>query len=63
MLSQLFSLCGKFAHARLCGDPDKETRFAFLEFESREGAEKAISVSGSEVFGRPIMYLIFLFIF
>lgn len=55
MLRQLFSLCGTFTLAKLCGDRNKETRFAFLEFETKEGADKAISVSGADVFGRPLI--------
>ncbi|KAL9649176.1 hypothetical protein ABK040_004197 [Willaertia magna] len=43
---EFFSYCGRITNYRVCGDTQHPTRFAFFEFEQKESALAAISLSG-----------------
>ena len=45
-ICEFFSYCGKILNYRVCGDTQHPTRFAFFEFEAKESAVAAISLSG-----------------
>ncbi|KAK3278204.1 Poly(A) RNA polymerase cid13 [Cymbomonas tetramitiformis] len=44
-LAYLFANCGQVIDCRICGDPRSNMRFAFVEFASNEGADKALCLS------------------
>eukprot|EP01094_Clydonella_sp_ATCC50884_P012136 TRINITY_DN2204_c0_g1_i1.p1 TRINITY_DN2204_c0_g1~~TRINITY_DN2204_c0_g1_i1.p1 ORF type:complete len:207 (-),score=89.57 TRINITY_DN2204_c0_g1_i1:67-687(-) len=46
--------CGNVIAVRLCGTDDKPTRFAFVEFEGRDGAMNAIGLTGTQLGAHPI---------
>ncbi|CAD7698790.1 unnamed protein product [Ostreobium quekettii] len=48
-LAVLFSKCGTVVDCRVCGDPNSAMRFAFVEFLSEEGAQKALKKNGTEI--------------
>nr|CAG4715645.1 unnamed protein product [Naegleria fowleri] len=43
---EFFSYCGRIVNYRVCGDTQHPTRFGFFEFEQKESAQAAISLSG-----------------
>ncbi|EFC42906.1 predicted protein [Naegleria gruberi] len=43
---EFFSYCGRIVNYRVCGDTQHPTRFAFFEFEQKESAQAAVSLSG-----------------
>jgi len=54
-LIEFFSCCGRAAHIKMAGDTiGKPARFAFIEFDSVEAAQKALCMSGSILGGVAI---------
>jgi len=49
-LASFFNSCGKVSDCRICGDPNSALRFAFIEFLSIDGAQRALEKNGI-VFG------------
>jgi len=56
-LIQVFNFCGTITNLRLCGDTSKPTRFAFIEFLTRESAAMALSFTGIMLGNSPLKYL------
>jgi len=50
----LFEVCGKITYCRLAGDATHPSRFAFIEFETQEGAQKAMNLNGRNFMERPL---------
>lgn len=53
-LKSLFATFGEVTEVKLCGDPEKSKRFAFVEYDRRESARQALNLSGQELDGVPI---------
>ncbi|KNA11754.1 hypothetical protein SOVF_132240 [Spinacia oleracea] len=56
-LAGLFVNCGPVVDCRVCGDPNSILRFAFVEFMDEEGANAALSLSGSVLGFYPVRVL------
>jgi RNA recognition motif-containing protein len=56
-LIQVFNFCGTITNLRLCGDTSKPTRFAFIEFLTRESAAMALSFTGIMLGNSPLKVL------
>eukprot|EP01028_Stygiella_incarcerata_P011424 TRINITY_DN645_c0_g3_i1.p1 TRINITY_DN645_c0_g3~~TRINITY_DN645_c0_g3_i1.p1 ORF type:complete len:519 (+),score=158.94 TRINITY_DN645_c0_g3_i1:74-1558(+) len=50
-IRRVFERCGEIVLIKICGNPTQETRFAFVEFGSMEGAIAAQSLDGTPVNG------------
>lgn len=48
-LATFFSECGTVVDCRVCGDPNSAMRFAFVEFQSAEGAVEALKMTGCDL--------------
>lgn len=48
-LATFFSDCGTVVDCRVCGDPNSAMRFAFVEFQSSEGAVEALKMTGCDL--------------
>jgi len=54
-IANFFSKCGTVAQVRLARGPDGGVKgFAHVEFESNEGADKAVTMAGQKLDGRPL---------
>jgi nucleolin len=54
-IANFFSKCGAVAQVRLARGPDGGVKgFAHVEFESNEGADKAVTMAGQKLDGRPL---------
>ncbi|XP_039056973.1 polyadenylate-binding protein-interacting protein 11-like isoform X3 [Hibiscus syriacus] len=53
-LAGLFVSCGQVVDCRICGDPNSVLRFAFIEFTDEEGAQAALSLSGTMLGFYPV---------
>ncbi|KAE8722194.1 Polyadenylate-binding protein-interacting protein 11 [Hibiscus syriacus] len=53
-LAGLFLSCGQVVDCRICGDPNSVLRFAFIEFTEEEGAQAALSLSGTMLGFYPV---------
>lgn len=53
-LFALFGHCGSVSQIRIAGEPNYETRYAFIEFTTPEEASTALLLDGMMVFDRPI---------
>lgn len=47
-------MCGRVTYCRLAGDCSHPSRFAFIEFESKEAAQKAMGLNGQTFVDRPL---------
>ncbi|RAL53469.1 unnamed protein product [Cuscuta campestris] len=56
-LAALFLTCGQVVDCRVCGDPKSILRFAFVEFTDEEGAQAALSLSGTVLGYYPLRVL------
>ncbi|XP_042438045.1 polyadenylate-binding protein-interacting protein 11-like isoform X3 [Zingiber officinale] len=56
-LATLFVHCGQVVDCRMCGDPKSVLRFAFIEFTDEEGAQAALSLSGTVLGFYPVRVL------
>ncbi|GMJ15001.1 CTC-interacting domain 11 [Hibiscus trionum] len=56
-LAGLFVSCGQVVDCRICGDPNSVLRFAFIEFTDEEGAQTALSLSGTMLGFYPVRVL------
>ncbi|GMJ10927.1 CTC-interacting domain 11 [Hibiscus trionum] len=56
-LAGLFVSCGQVVDCRICGDPNSVLRFAFIEFTDEEGAQAALSLSGTMLGFYPVKVL------
>ncbi|PWA70541.1 Ataxin-2, C-terminal [Artemisia annua] len=56
-VADLFVYCGQVVDCRVCGDPKSPLRFAFIEFTDLEGAENALTLSGTMLGHCPIKVL------
>ncbi|KNA20786.1 hypothetical protein SOVF_048790 [Spinacia oleracea] len=56
-LAGLFINYGQVVDCRVCGDPNSVLRFAFVEFTDEEGAQAALSLSGTMLGYYPIKVL------
>ncbi|KAG0462107.1 hypothetical protein HPP92_020583 [Vanilla planifolia] len=56
-LATLFLNCGQVVDCRVCGDPNSVLRFAFIEFTDEEGANAALSLSGTMLGFYPVKVL------
>ncbi|GLU17606.1 hypothetical protein SLE2022_339660 [Rubroshorea leprosula] len=56
-LAGLFVSCGQVVDCRICGDPNSVLRFAFIEFTNEEGAQTALSLSGTMLGFYPLKVL------
>ncbi|GJY32664.1 polyadenylate-binding protein-interacting protein 12-like protein isoform X1, partial [Tanacetum coccineum] len=56
-LAGLFVYCGQVVDCRVCGDPKSPLRFAFIEFTDLEGAQNALTLSGTMLGRYPIKVL------
>ncbi|XP_021763191.1 polyadenylate-binding protein-interacting protein 11-like [Chenopodium quinoa] len=56
-LAALFINCGPVVDCRICGDPNSVLRFAFVEFMDEEGANAALSLSGTMLGYYPVRVL------
>ncbi|KAK9724899.1 hypothetical protein RND81_05G107000 [Saponaria officinalis] len=56
-LASLFINCGQVVDCRVCGDPNSVLRFAFIEFTDQEGAENALTLSGTMLGFYPVKVL------
>lgn len=56
-LAVFFLDSGKVVDCRICGDPNSAMRFAFIEFTDEEGAQKALSKTGSVLGSSPLRVL------
>ncbi|XP_074566865.1 polyadenylate-binding protein-interacting protein 11-like [Curcuma longa] len=56
-LATLFIHCGQVVDCRMCGDPKSVLRFAFIEFTDEEGAQAALSLSGTVLGFYPVRVL------
>ncbi|KAL9240582.1 hypothetical protein vseg_014783 [Gypsophila vaccaria] len=56
-LASLFINCGQVVDCRVCGDPNSVLRFAFVEFTDQEGAENALTLSGTMLGFYPVKVL------
>ncbi|KAJ6293398.1 hypothetical protein OIU78_025387 [Salix suchowensis] len=56
-LAALFISCGPVVDCRICGDPNSVLRFAFIEFTDEEGAQAALSLSGTMLGFYPVKVL------
>ncbi|CAK7357452.1 unnamed protein product [Dovyalis caffra] len=56
-LAALFINCGQVVDCRICGDPNSVLRFAFIEFTDAEGAQAALSLSGTMLGYYPVKVL------
>lgn len=56
-LAALFLTCGQVVDCRVCGDPKSILRFAFVEFTDEEGAQTALSLSGTVLGYYPLRVL------
>lgn len=56
-LAALFINCGQVVDCRICGDPKSVLRFAFIEFTDEEGAQAALSLSGTMLGYYPVKVL------
>ncbi|CAO2819356.1 unnamed protein product [Amaranthus hypochondriacus] len=56
-LASLFINYGQVVDCRVCGDPNSVLRFAFVEFTDEEGAQAALSLSGTMLGFYPIKVL------
>jgi hypothetical protein len=50
-IRRVFERCGEIILIKICGNPTQETRFAFVEFGTLEGARAAQSLDGTPVTG------------
>ncbi|KAJ3412798.1 Protein srek1IP1 [Chytridiales sp. JEL 0842] len=53
-ITETFASCGNIVYIKYAGDPQGPARFAFLEFETIEGAMEALKMSGTIMGDRPI---------
>ncbi|KAJ9460288.1 Polyadenylate-binding protein-interacting protein 10 [Diplonema papillatum] len=49
IFAAILEVCGVVSNAKICGDPRGRTLYGFIEFETREGAEKFVLKSGMRV--------------
>lgn len=56
-LANFFSDCGRVVDCRICGDPNLAMRFAFIEFQTLDGAHQALSKSGIMLMDLPLRIL------
>ncbi|GLC34512.1 hypothetical protein PLESTM_000206800 [Pleodorina starrii] len=56
-LAAFFSDCGRIIDCRICGDPNSAMRFAFIEFQDVEYAQKALEKTGSVLGKSPLRVL------
>eukprot|EP00877_Chromochloris_zofingiensis_P001993 jgi/Chrzof1/11795/Cz06g10120.t1 len=56
-LANFFVDCGDVVDCRICGDPNSAMRFAFIEFTDEEGAQKAMTKTGSILGSSPLRVL------
>mmetsp|Transcript_35130 Transcript_35130/g.78183 ORF Transcript_35130/g.78183 Transcript_35130/m.78183 type:complete len:355 (+) Transcript_35130:165-1229(+) len=56
-LATFFSECGNVLDCRICGDPNSAMRFAFIEFQDIDGAQKALTRTGSILGTSPLRVL------
>ncbi|XP_074567190.1 polyadenylate-binding protein-interacting protein 11-like [Curcuma longa] len=56
-LATLFIHCGQVVDCRMCGDPKSVLHFAFIEFTDEEGAQAALSLSGTVLGFYPVRVL------
>ncbi|GLT64636.1 hypothetical protein SLA2020_371160 [Shorea laevis] len=56
-LAGLFVSCGQVVDCRICGDPNSVLRFAFIEFTNEEGAQTALTLSGTMLGFYPLKVL------
>jgi hypothetical protein len=56
-LAALFVNCGQVVDCRICGDPKSIMRFAFTEFTDEDGAQAALSLSGTMLGYYPVKVL------
>ncbi|KAL6051259.1 MKI67 FHA domain-interacting nucleolar phosphoprotein isoform X2 [Balamuthia mandrillaris] len=54
VIFSFFSCCGTVTNIRLAGDPSYATRFGFVEFASEDSAQKACTLSGTELDGKKL---------
>lgn len=55
-LMQFFAICGPITFCRMAGDETHPSRFAFIEFATKEAAHAAMLLNGSMLLDRPIKY-------
>ncbi|XP_015160501.1 uncharacterized protein [Solanum tuberosum] len=53
-LTALFRSCGQVFDYRIYGDANSELRFAFIQFEEKEGASSALSLAGTTLGFYPV---------
>ena len=63
ILQGLFETCGKITYIRLAGDDTHPSRFAFIEFLTKEAAQEAMGMNGKILVDRPLKYFLFLPLF
>lgn len=56
-LATLFQECGTVMDCRICGDPNSYMRFAFIEFQEEESAQKALGMTGRILGNSPLRVL------
>ena len=53
-LMKVFQICGEITHCRIAGDAGHPSRFAFIEFSTKDGTDAAILLNGTIVHDRPL---------
>lgn len=53
-LKRFFALAGEVLFCRMAGDETQPTRFAFVEFQTKEAEHNAVRLSGVPFFGRSV---------
>jgi arginine/serine-rich splicing factor 12 len=53
---QFFAICGPITFCRLAGDESHPSRFAFIEFATKEAAQAAMMLNGSMLLDRAVKY-------
>jgi len=56
-LATFFSECGRVVDCRICGDANSAMRFAFLEFNDVDAAQRALGKNGTMLGGSPLRVL------
>ena len=56
LVDYFVTFCGPALKSRLAGDTYHDTRFAFIEFATVEGAHQALQLNGSQLGNFPIKY-------
>jgi len=54
LLQSTFEVCGKITYSRLAGDGTHPSRFAFIEFATKEAAQSALKMNGQLLIDRPL---------